>query len=108
MAKISKADIEQAKAYLLDTGIKEGDTVYCLLKSVARSGMSRTIQLIYIANNEPHYIGYNASKVVGERWDSDKGGIVIRGCGMDMGFALVCDLSYRLFGKEGKLTSRWL
>lgn len=44
-----------------------------------------------------HDVSYYASRVIGERIDRDRGGIVIGGCGMDMGFALVYALSRSLF-----------
>lgn len=42
-------------------------------------------------------IGYTAAKAMDDRWDSDKQGIRVGGCGMDMGFALVYELGQTLW-----------
>jgi hypothetical protein len=47
-------------------------------------------------------IGWTASKAMERTHDSDKGGISIAGCGMDMGFALVYDLGRTLYPKGAK------
>lgn len=95
----------------------ERPEVYCLLKNVSRSGMQRTIQLIVIRNNEPWYIGYKVAGILGMAYDEKKEGVKINGCGMDMGFAIVNDLSSHLYknpdgsySHEGayKIKSRWL
>jgi hypothetical protein len=44
-------------------------------------------------------IGWTAAKATGNRFDSDKSGIVMGGCGMDMGFALVYELGANLWPK---------
>lgn len=82
--------------------IKPGDTIYTQIKSVSRSGMSRVIQLVQIKNNEPRWIGYTVAKAIGHSYDSKREGVKIGGCGMDMGFALVYELSHVLFGKGYK------
>lgn len=66
--------------------------------------MSRCIQLVKFspAENggvEEAWLGFNVAKALGMRYDQKREGIVIGGCGMDMGFALVNDLSETLFGR---------
>lgn len=81
--------------------IKPGDTVYTVLRHVSRSGMSRRIDLYIIGDDKrPHFITGMAAAAMGMRWDRDKGGIIAGGCGMDMGFHLVYNLSQVLF-REG-------
>lgn len=53
-------------------------------------------------------ISYWAAKVLDRKLSPDTGGITVRGGGMDMGFSLVCELSYRLFKDERQLQHRWL
>lgn len=77
--------------------LKPGDTVYTQLKHVSSSGMSRIIGLVVIRDNEPRHIGYLVSKALDMRYDRNKEGIKISGCGMDMGFAIVYDLGRTLF-----------
>lgn len=77
--------------------VKPGDTVYTVLRHVSRSGMSRRIDLYLIDADGPHFITGMAAAAMGMRWDRDKGGIIVGGCGMDMGFHLVYNLSRVLF-----------
>jgi hypothetical protein len=87
----------------LKVWIKPGDTVYTQLKSVSRSGMSRVIQVIKLqcreGAKEPDvlYLGYNVAQACEMKYDRDREGVKIGGCGMDMGFALVYDFSRTLF-----------
>lgn len=87
--------------------LKPGDTVYTILRNVSRSGMQRTIQLVkinddmgpdhqYSANRVLH-IGWNAAKVLGLRYDTEREGVVVGGAGMDMGFHLVYELGRALW-----------
>jgi hypothetical protein len=59
--------------------------------------MSRRIDLFARTPDGPMFITGMAAAAMGERWDRDKGGIVVSGCGMDMGFHLVYNLSYTLW-----------
>lgn len=104
MTKQQQSERDEAIARLKET-LKPGDTVYTQLKHVSRSGMQRVIQLLVLEiaghngkqTPEPRWIGYTAAKVLQMRYDRDREGIVIGGCGMDMGFALVYDLARTLF-----------
>ena len=86
---------EEARERLLQC-LKPGDTVYCNLKHVSRSGMYRVIDLLVMKNNQPLCISYSASILL-EGYDSRWNGCKASGCGMDMGFHLVYNLSYYLF-----------
>ena len=93
-----KQSTEQAEAIaMLRETLKPGDTVWCQLKSVSQSGMSRVIQLVVIKDNRPQWIGWAAARAMGMTYDRNREGIKISGCGMDMGFALVYDLAKTLF-----------
>ena len=76
----------------------EGEKIYCTLRSVSASGMSRRISLHTIHKGELIPLDYTASILTG-RTLSDKGGIVCNGCGMDMGFDLVYSLGYSIWPK---------
>jgi len=79
--------------------LKPGDTVYTVLRHVARSGMQRRISCIVIdkETGSPFQIDWLVSWATGERLDREKEGLVVGGCGMDMGFHLVYNLSRSLF-----------
>jgi len=89
-------------------------TVYTVLRSVSASGMTRHISLKVAQGNDIYDITYQAAQALGERV-SDRNGhntIKVNGCGMDMGFHLVYNLSSVLFhGQERagyKIKQRWL
>ena len=81
--------------------LRPGDTVHTILRHVSRSGMSRAISCVIIGNDrgarEPFDISYLVARVLGESLDRTRGGVKVSGCGMDMGFALVYDLSMNLY-----------
>lgn len=94
--KINQTEIDNEKKELKEI-LKPGDTVYTILRSVSRSGMSRTISLYTFINNQPRMLDCAVSVVCGYPLDKHEG-VKIGGCGMDMGFALVYALSNALYG----------
>lgn len=121
MAKLTKQGrIERDEAIAqLKAIIKPGDTVYTILDHVSSSGMSRAIRVVVprvvakdsplssacVAENfrgdflHPNYsvgtaLGLKHWKRNGHKQDA----LVIGGCGMDMGFQLVYELSQTLYG----------
>lgn len=88
---------EQFRADVL-TYLKPGATVYTCLRHVSGSGMSRRISVHIVRDGELCDITYPVSVVTGYKI-SDKGGIVMSGCGQDMGFALVYALGCALWPK---------
>lgn len=96
-------DREYAKEHLLTHYVKEGAKVYTILRHVSASGMSRDISLVIAQADEIIDITYYAAQALGDNPIESKGHRVIRvsGCGMDMGFHLVYNLSSVLFhGQE--------
>ena len=92
----------EAKERLLEL-VKPGDTIYTILRHVSRSGMTRVIDLVILPaddKNGPRSVVGHASRLLSMPLDRDRRGIKIGGCGMDMGFELVYQLSYALF-KDG-------
>lgn len=83
-----------------------GQTVYTALKHVSTSGMSRHISCLIVNDGKIVCIDHYVSIILD--WKrSEKGGIIIGGCGMDMGFHLVYSLSSVLFrGDEVKPLDR--
>ena len=97
MAKYTKAEQKESLERLQKL-LKPGDTIYCILRSVSRSGMSRDISLYFIEGGTPHYLDYSAACVLGYPM-SKNSGIKVNGGGMDMGFHLVYSLSSAVFQK---------
>lgn len=110
--KISKSDRDEAIARLREA-LPEGSTVYCVLRSVSRSGMSREISFHgieidkYEGKPELTWLSGYVSNATGYR-RGKREGLHVSGCGMDMGFAVVYDLSRVLYGKGDALKHRWV
>ena len=94
--KYTKQEIEQAREYLHGY-IKPGDKVYTILRQVSRSGMSRHISVLVKSDEGMHEVTHLVAKVLGERRNNDDGGLVVSGCGMDMGFEVVYRLGFALW-----------
>lgn len=101
---MTKKDTERAEAVAtLRKLCRPGTTVYTICRHVSRSGMSRRIDLYIIqpyrrsrgwprVRHEPRYITSLVAKALGYRLHRE-GGLIVGGCGMDMGFHLVHNLS---------------
>lgn len=72
---------------MLHKVLKPGDTVYTVLRHVSSSGMSRRIDCYAIGIAKRH---------------ASKQGLVVPGCGMDMGYHLVYSLGCALWPKGTK------
>jgi hypothetical protein len=78
--------------------LNPGDKVYCILRRVSRSGMRRRIDLYTFKDGDRVYLSGYAARAMDDRL-SEQGGIIVDGCGMDMGFSLVYNLGRTLFPK---------
>lgn len=85
-----------------------GSTVYTILRHKSANGMSRRISVIVIEDGEIRQPDYMAAEALGLRMHPTQEGIVVKGCGMDMGFHLVHSLSSALYGDGFALKHRWL
>ena len=108
MTKAEKAERQQAIDQLREW-LKPGDTVYTVLEHVSRSGMQREIRVLvpYQRTAEEIERGYSpidflhpnhaVAQALGLR-QGKRDGLIVGGCGMDMGFHLVYELSSVLYG----------
>jgi hypothetical protein len=100
MAKLTKAQ-QEAKAEAVEQLRKfcpAGTTIFAILRSVSRSGMSRQIDFYAFGpdGDRTYLTGYIASIL---RWPRAKSGALkVSGCGMDMAFHTVNSLSYAVHG----------
>jgi len=94
--RVSKQEKQEALDHLRNV-VKAGSTVHTILRHCSRSGMSRAISLVVIDGDESYQIDGWASKVTGYPRNQKHDGLTIGGCGMDMGFQLVYQLSHYLF-----------
>ena len=87
--------------------LNKGDTVYTIIRHVSQSGMSREISMVTVRDGEIVSLDLFV-KIACGRKIGHKNGIKVKGCGMDMGFVLVSELSEGLFGDYDALNQRWL
>ncbi len=89
--------VDAARDYLREI-LRPGDTVYCVLRHVSRSGMYRRISLLASPKGgEPFEISRYALRLgIGSRPRRGEG-VGVGGAGMDMGFALVYELAQTLW-----------
>ena len=103
MNKAQKAEAQKAeqdaRKFLLSL---KGRKIYATINSVSRSGMSRRIEFYVImqadelGTDQPDIrrIGWYIHKATGRKYDADKGGLLVGGCGMDMIFHVLSNLNY--------------
>lgn len=104
--KAKQAEAAEAVERLREV-LKPGDTVYCTIRHVSRSGMSRVIDLHTIEGGELRGIGRLAARAMGDSYNVERDGIRVSGCGMDMCSATVYNLGRVLF-RDDKRVKRYL
>lgn len=84
-----------------------GASVSTVVTHVTASGMSRSIMALLVdpADHEIFDITYLAATALDRTTDSKRGGVVCKGCGMDMAFELVYSLAQVLHGDGYALKS---
>jgi hypothetical protein len=97
--KYSKTEIAESFANLRKW-LKPGDTVHTICDHVSRSGMTRHIRVVILRDGEALHPNHAVACVLGLPRAKRGDGIVVGGCGMDIGFHIVHSLGYALYGKE--------
>lgn len=98
------ADRKEDINYLKKLLRKANYRVFTIVRSVSRSGMSRVIEpIVFVDKWSPFYVGASVANVLGWKQSQSSSGIKVQGCGMDMCFHLVYELSMALFGDGYKL-----
>jgi hypothetical protein len=104
--KAQRAEAEAAVATLREM-LHPGDTVHTILRHVSASGMLRHVDVMQFSAGQggqkqvhQRYLSYLTAKALGYKLSDShgsQGAIKVAGAGMDMGFALVYNLSSTLF-----------
>lgn len=94
---------EELKKELIDGEYQ----VYSVLRHVSQSGMSRRISFYTIVENKPRYLDWYISKILDYKIGKNEG-LIVSGCGMDMGFHVVYNLSSVLFEQPYLLNNNWI
>lgn len=106
MTKAQKAKQEECREILrqLFDG-QDKPLISCILHSVARSGMSRTVRILCVnPEDRLQRISYMVAMAIGFTYVPDGDAVRVQGCGMDAACELAYALSYALWGvKEGTL-----
>lgn len=81
-----------------------GSTVYTILRHVSASGMTRHIGIVALESDDQagrslidFHPNWLASKAIGARLNKRGDGLIVRGCGMDMGFHVAYTLARSLY-----------
>lgn len=102
MTKHKAAEIEAMKESLRAI-LPPGSTVYTVLRHVSRSGMLRAIDVYAIkcvdGVIEKYWLTPKVAAVCGYSINKRHDALTVNGCGMDMGFDVVYNLSYALYGR---------
>lgn len=109
----TKKEIERTEAIeKLREIIKPGDTLYTVLRHVSSSGMSRVISVVSVSpDGDIRNLDYLISQLGHYRRtpiSAKHDGLKVGGAGMDMGFAVVYDVSHTVFNDGYALKQRWL
>lgn len=103
---VKEAAIQRLRALL-----KPGTKVWTILRHVSSSGMSRCIDLVTLVHDRrfkeirPYYITNLVGDLL-EHKQHDRGGLIVHGCGQDMGFMLVYDVGRALWPEGTKVKGR--
>jgi hypothetical protein len=111
LSKAKQKEHDKARALYMLQEITPDTVIYTSIKHVAKSGMSRNIALYCVNEGRIKDISYFVANILGRKLAKDNS-VTIGGCGMDMGFALVYDLSATLFDGQDRagyvLKHEWL
>jgi len=97
---------EEYKGILRGLFKKADYKAFCCLRHVSSSGMLRRISVFVIVDNEPICLDWYIEQIGLYKRHHQKQGLVVRGCGMDMGFSVVYDLSRALYPKGFKIRAK--
>jgi len=94
--------IENLRAWM-----PRGSTVYLVLRHRSRGGMTREIGVVVVHEGKAVHASFAVSDAFGYRIGK-RDGVIVHGCGMDMGFALVARMAVALHDEQRALKHEWL
>ena len=97
---MTKKQIKQDNYYNAKVRLNEilnrEQEIYCIIRHVSQSGMSRHISFFCIVDNEPRFLDGLISDYLVYRHNKSYTGLVVGGCGMDMAFSVVNHLQVQM------------
>ena len=97
----SKESIETLKEYL-----KKDMTIHSIIRSVSNTGLTRNISFKITDKDNILDLSYHIAKALQYPFNDKKHAVKVSGCGMDMAFHVVHNLSHVLYGTGYKLKSK--
>lgn len=98
---MTKAQAERDEAITtLRAALPPGSTVFTILRHVARSGMFRAIDVLQLTEDGSRRLTWAVAAATGFSYNRRHEALGVGGCGMDMGFHVVSNLS-RILYPEG-------
>lgn len=94
--KHTKEEQQESREFLLKH-LKPGTKVYTICRHVSRSGMMRIISPIIVMDGKPYDLSWHIDRLGLFQRKYPNEGLTVGGCGMDMGFHVVYELSSVLF-----------
>jgi hypothetical protein len=82
------------------------DTIYTVIRHVSSSGMQREISVKMIDAGRIIHLDYLVGEALGIK-SGKHNGLVVKGCGMDMGFHLVDSIN-RICGVGKQFRQEWI
>ena len=97
---MTKKQIKQDNHYNAKVRLNEilnrEQEIYCIIRHVSQSGMSRHISFFCIVDNEPRFLDGLISDYLDYRMNKYYNALVVGGCGMDMAFSVVNHLQVQM------------
>ena len=97
---MTKKQIKQDNHYNAKVRLNEilnrEQEIYCIIRHVSQSGMTRHISFFCIVDNEPRFLDGLISDYLDYRMNKYYNALVVGGCGMDMAFSVVNHLQVQM------------
>lgn len=93
---------------LLRQYLPSGSEALLVLEHVSQSGMARDIKVYANHGTGPYHLSHLVEAAGLGKRRKNRDGVRVGGCGMDMGFHLVYNLSTVLYGDGYAIKHRWL
>lgn len=109
--KHTQEELHQFREELRDILKRSGNRVYCILRNVSRTGMTRHIDFYAFEPSTKeelkkgyplvtkHWLSYRIAAVLDYPFNKNRESVKVSGCGMDMGFSVVYGLGRALYPK---------
>ena len=72
--------------------LRLNDTIYCIVRHVSKSAMTRHIAFFDIKNNDTSIISSRIADLLGYKMNKDHDAVIVGGCGSNMAFTVINNL----------------